>query len=291
MKSSHKKALGFAIIVIAASVVTTTFVAKSAKPKLYHGRTVTEWVARLDPHVGHQKQREEAAWEIVQIKAAALPDLERILAWRRNALLETVQGYAIRFHLAKPPSLTSFELQRRACEAAYNLAKHANVDISSLVPQLSYHFTNGANADINAGLALAQAGPAGIAVLTNLLLVGPHNLRDYAGGALRHVRSRPEVIAALVSSAETETNLMLRANAMLYLSRSRAPAVQLVPLGLKRLQSDDGYERWAAASMLVDYADLPDVRVALEQAKRDADPRVRDAAERALQSSQSKSGR
>ena len=73
------------------------------------------------------------------------------------------------------------------------------------------------------------------------------------------------------------------ANAVLYLERSRGPAEQLVPLGLKFPKSDDGYTRWAAASLLPGYVNVPEVRSALEQALTDSDSRVRIAAERALQ--------
>ena len=50
--------------------------------KLYQGKTVRLWVSLLDMDVNRSQQREEASWALVQIGAPALPELERILAWR-----------------------------------------------------------------------------------------------------------------------------------------------------------------------------------------------------------------
>jgi len=272
-----------AATVVAVVAFVAIRVATFPSARLYQGKTIREWVPLLDPQVGQEKKREEAAWAIMQTGTNAVSELERILAWRRNRLVETAQGYAIRFGFTTPPPIHPLELQSRACEAAYNLAERANVDISRLIPHLRYHFTNGTYADSNSSRALAHAGPAGIAVLTNLLFTGTRNVRDQAGWALHHVKSKPEVIAALIRSASTETDQQIRANFLLYLEGSRGPAEQLVPLGLKFIRSDDGYTRWAAASMLRDYVSIAEVRSALEQALTDSDSRVRSAAERALQ--------
>src|SRR5262249_28499316 len=78
-------------------------------------------------------------------------------------------------------------------------------------------------------------------------------VRDQAGWALQHVKKRPEVIAALILSANTDPNKVLRANAVGYLSSCGGPAEQLVPLGLRFLQSEDGYDRWQGALLLRDY--------------------------------------
>ena len=91
---------------------------------------------------------------------------------------ETIRDDAIRFRIMKPHPIHPLELQSRACEAAYNLAERGDVDISGLVPHLQYHFTNGTYADSNSGRALAAAGPAGIAVLSNLLATGTHAVRE-----------------------------------------------------------------------------------------------------------------
>jgi HEAT repeat protein len=252
-----------------------------SKPKLYQRKTVSQWVALLDTQVDNQKQREDASSALVQIGAAALPHLERILAWRPD-IWETVRNYGVRCHFVKPREVNPLELQSRACEAAYKLAERAQVDISRLVPQLQYHFTNGTYADLSSGRALANAGPAGISALTNFLSTGGRSVRDNAGSALRHAISRPEVIEALIRSANSEPDPMLGANALLYLSGSGAEAQQVVPLGLTFLKSDDGYRRWAAASLLLRYRAVPEAQAALVSAISDPDQRVRSVSERAL---------
>jgi hypothetical protein len=254
------------------------------KPKLYQGKTVSQWVALLDTHVDNQKQREDASGALVQIGVAALPHLERILAWRPD-IWETVRNYAVRFRFVKPRKVNPLELQSRACEAAYNLAERARVDISRLVPHLQYHFTNGTYADISSGRALVDAGPAGISVLTNLLSMGGRSVRDNSGAALRYASRRPEVIEALIRSANSEPDPMLRANALLYLRGSGGAAQQIVPLGVSFLKSADGYQRCAAASLLLQYRAVPEARAALASAISDPDQRVRSLSEQALKES------
>ena len=284
MKVTNNKRLRWGIICFLVGL-TVAAVATSAlsRPKLYQGKTVRQWVSLLDMHVDYQKQREEAAWALVQIGPNALPDLERILAWRPN-VWETVRGYAVRFGLVKPRPIHPLELQSRACEAAYTLAERADVDISRLVPQLHYHFTNGTYADSNSGRALANAGSKGISVLTNLLLTGSRSVRDNAA-ALRYVKTKPEVIAALIMSAHSDPDPTLRANAVLYLGGSRGPAEQLVPLGLEFLRSENGYARWAGASLLANHRSTPEAKTALEAAISDPDERGRSVVKGALEGS------
>src|SRR5260370_24078358 len=191
-----------------------------SRPPLYQGKTVRQWVSLLDMHVDHQKEREQASSALVQIGAAALPELERILAWRPSNM-ETIRDYAVRFRIAKPRAINPLELQSRACEAAYHLAEGAKVDISGLVPLLQYHFTNGTYADSNSGRALARAGPIGVTVLTNLLFTGRRSVRDQAGWALGgYVKSEPELIAALIQSAKSDAAETLRAMAVMYMRGS-----------------------------------------------------------------------
>ena len=83
---------------------------------------------------------------------------------------------------------------------------------------------------------------------------------------------------------------MLRANAVLYLSGSGGSAQQMVPLGLRLLKSDDGYQRWAGASLLLQYRAVPEARAALASAISDPDQRVRSVSERALNESAAREG-
>jgi HEAT repeat protein len=128
----------------------------------------------------------------------------------------------------------------------------------------------------------ADTGREGIRELTNLLFTGTRYVRDMAGSSLRHGRTDPRAIAALIQSALTETDAGLRANAMLYLKGSRGPEDRLSALGLKGLKSKDGYERSMAANLLGDFVHRTEVATALNEALHDADERVRSAAKGAL---------
>jgi HEAT repeat protein len=281
MKPVQRIRMQLGLCLLMALVLGVIIISAFSKPKLYQGKTVRQWVSLLEMHVDYQKQRNEASWALVQIGADALPELERILAWRRSAI-ETIRNYAVHFRIAKPRAIHPLELQSRACEAAYHLAERANVDISGLVPHLQYHFTNGTYADSNSGRALARAGPTGIRILTKLLLTGTRPVRDNAGSALTHVRKQPEVIAALIQSATSDPDRTLRANAVGYLRGCDGPADQLLPLGLKFLGSEDGYDRCRGAMLLQNYLSMREVRTAFEAAISDPDERVRSVVQRVL---------
>jgi len=252
-----------AVLALLALLVAAGFLV-APKPKLYQGKTVRQWVAMLDMHVDNQKQRDEASRALVKIGPEALPEIQHILAWRLGPM-ETVRNYAVRFHFLQPRTIPQRELQSRACEAAYHLAEEANVDISSLVPNLRYHFTNGTYADSNSGRALARAGVSGFSVLTNLLFTGTPPVQDMAGWSLSHIRKHPEVVAALVQYVNEDPTLSKRANALIYLHGLGGSAELVVPIGLKYLHSQRPYARKAAASLLQDFKQDDRVRAALQE--------------------------
>jgi hypothetical protein len=236
------------------------------KPTVTHkGRTVREWVLRIDQGVGNEKQREEASWAIVQIGRPAVPELEEILAWRPHKWRDNLRPWLMRFYIIKRDELGPKEVINRAAEAAYKLGERSGMDMGALIPHLEYHFTNGMYADSSAARALASAGSRGIAILTNLMFSGSHNVRDQSAWALHHVSKRPEVMAALIRVANTETNAVLRANALGYLPRSGGPTEDLVPLGLRFLRSTNAYDRQQAKWMLSGYQHLEEVRAALAE--------------------------
>jgi hypothetical protein len=249
----------------AAAIVLIVVLGFFALPKrqLHQGKTVRQWIQLLDPNVENQKQRDEASWALVQIGAGALPELQRILAWRPGPK-ETLREYAVRFRILKPHPISPIELQSRACEAAYNLAERADVDIGSLVPHLRYHFTNLPYLSPNSGRALAGAGPNGFSVLTNLLFTGTPYVQGEAGWSLGHIRTRPDVIAALVRYANQDPSLTQRFNGLIYLHNCNGPAELIVPLGLKYLRSESDRAQAAAARLLEGYKEDEKVRKALE---------------------------
>jgi len=237
-------------------------------PVMHDGKTVREWVLRIDQGVGNENQREEAAWAIVQIGQPAVPELEEILAWRPRKWRDHLRGWLIRFRFVEPNQLSPYEVVNRASEAAYNLGERSKTDIGTLIPHLEFHFTNGTYADSASSRALASAGPRGIAILTNLMFFSAsYNVRDQSAWALHHVSKRPEVIAALIRAANTETNATLRVNALGYLRRSRAPPQQIVPLALKFLRSTNAYDRQQAKWALSEYKDVEEVRAALAESE------------------------
>src|SRR5438045_8170379 len=90
--------LALCLIVIIMSVALDSML---SEPKLYRGKTVGEWVSLLDMNVDRRQQRAEASAALTYIGAPAVPELERILAWRPS-YLERVRNWAVRFGLAKP---------------------------------------------------------------------------------------------------------------------------------------------------------------------------------------------
>jgi HEAT repeat protein len=164
------------------------------------------------------------------------------------------------------------------------------VNIAALVPDLRYHFTNSNYADTEMARALARAGSQGISCLTNFLATGDPRVRKRAGWALNldgRVRNQPGVLDALIHSADSDPDGRFRASIVLGLSRFRkgGETNRLVPLGLRFLRSEDGYNRWAGASLLQNYRSVPEVKTALHAAASDPDERVRSVIARALKES------
>lgn len=90
-------------------------------------------------------------------------------------------------------------------------------------------------------------------------------------------------IEALVRTATSESNPRLRANAVGCLRHSKAPADRMVPIGLRFIRSEDGYDRWHAAQLLAQYIAVDDkAHEALEGALNDSDNPVRLTATNAL---------
>ena len=264
MASPAQKRIVWTLAILCLMAMLGALLLQPAKPRLYGGRTTLEWVMMLDPDTKFQVQREAASDQLRLIGAPAVPELDRILRYRPNSWYERLRGRLPR--LGAAPFVPRFELLSRACEAAYHLAERADVDISPLVPHLAYHATNGTYADTSGYRALVRAGPRGIGILTNWLFTGSDAVRDQAGWALGLEARRPEVAAALIRSATTETNRAICANALLYLQRSRTPLEQILPVALPALQSTDRYTRDMATTLLREYANDERVRKALEAA-------------------------
>jgi hypothetical protein len=248
----------------------------SPKRPTYEGKTVEEWLRLCNPTV---RTEDDPAWTaLTRMGAAALPDLERILSQRPNKRSELWKGWMIRLNLARPEPFGAHELNYRAARAAYILAENSDVDVRPLLHELIFHFTNSTYGEFSH--ALARAGDEGFSVLTNYVMSDQPRLRDEAASALRFLRNKPQAIAALLRVATLETNRSLRANALGYLKGSGAMADEVVPLALESLRSEDGYMRWQAADLLLDYRSIAEVSKALQTATNDPDPLVRRVAAR-----------
>jgi HEAT repeat protein len=271
----------------ASSPGAAIFVA-SPRPPRHDGKTLSEWLVMLNPHVDRAADHEKASAAIRAMGAAALPQLRQILRSRPNSLNQRIRDYAARWRLVRAPKLYFQEQEFRAARAAYHLAEEADVNIASLVPDLQFHLTNSNYADTEMARALARAGPEGISCLTNLVATGERRVRDRAGWALaldRSVRSQPGAQDALIRSASSDPDRRIRANAVLYLSsfREDGAANGLVPLGIQFLKSEDGYERWVGAKLLAAHVSVQEAQTSLKAALNDSDDRVRSTAVRALQ--------
>jgi len=156
------------------------------------------------------------------------------------------------------------------------------VDISSLVPLLAHHLTNSNYADTENGRALANAGPAGIAVLTNLASHQDVRFRDRTIVSLQHARKKPGVFETYLR-AKDDPDLNVRFFALSSLSRyPDADPGLLLPLGLKYAKSTNMHDRWAAMEILSRFRTNDVAAAALRNALEDPDSTVRSVAERAL---------
>jgi hypothetical protein len=251
------------------------------EPK-YEGKTIREWIYALDPHVDARAQHDEAAEVLRRIGTNGVPVIASILSEPKGGIAEQFRNLAEKFGVIRREILWLGDRQHRASRAAYKLAEDANVDISSLVPLLSHHLTNSNYAEVENGRALANAGPTGVSVLTNLSTHPDVRIRHRAVWSLQYARKKPGVFETYLR-AGNDPNLNLRFTALSSLSRySDADPALLLPLGLKYSRSTNMHDRWAAL-LILSRCRTNDLAVAaLRNAMEDPDSTVRSVAERAL---------
>lgn len=264
-----KYGLVFVIVVLGGIL----FLVVTEKASLYNGKTVVEWVARLDRN--KPVQHDEAAKVLVEIGPSAVSELKNILS-QRQGLLTEIRTYIIQFasrsRLTRAPSIDREKLQGRACEAAYLIAEGRGSDISCLTPYLYYHLTNGTYADISSAHALARSGDRGVSILTNLLFSPKAAMRNNAGMGLSFVKTNAVAIRALLQSARSDPDLTLRANALLYLRGGGVPPKDMVAPAIRLLDSKNGFVRRTAEQILGDYPENEMARKAMAERMRTPSP-------------------
>lgn len=281
MRSRWKFRNVLAVIAAVGSLLLVGGVVLTREPK-YEGRTAREWIYLLDPHVDHRAQHDMAAEAVVKIGGAAVPTIRDILREPRVTVLQKIKVLAQRYRFLPPDSIELADRQYRAARAAYMIAESGDVDISSLVPLLSFHLTNSNYAEVENGRALANAGPAGIAVLTNLLPHPDRRMRDRAIISLQHARSKPGVFEAYLRSVN-DPDEGVRFIALSSLARYRtADPKLLVPIALERMKSTNYMDRWAATEIFQAFPEEPGSMPALSNLVSDPDPTVRSTAAGAL---------
>jgi hypothetical protein len=224
-------------------------------PRLYHGRTVMEWVARLDPIDPIEYAR--ARTVLLEIGPEAMPDLGFILAQNTGYASQAKQFvYKLigRMRLKQPPRSVSLEtLQGHACMAAALLAESNHVDISSLVPVLERHLLNGTYASNLGARALGSSGSEGVAILTHLLQSPKMSIRYSAAYGLSFARGNPAVTTLLFDIVRAEPDPILRANALQYVDRSAGTEPVLVPLAISFLSGSNLFTRYSGALVLSNF--------------------------------------
>ena len=251
------------------------------RERKYEGRTVREWIYSLDPHVDARAQHDEASQVIERLGTNCIPVISSILSEPGKGIAERIKVLGERFRFIPREKLQLAERQYRASRAAYKIAE-SDVDISSLVPTLAHHLTNSNYADTENGRALANAGPVGIAVLTNLASHPDSRIRDRAIVSLQHARKKPGVFETYLR-ARDDPDQNVRFFALSSLSRypDADPAV-LLPLGLRYAESTNEYDRWAAMEILSRFRTNQVAAATLSKALSDPEANVRSAAARAL---------
>ena len=253
------------------------------RERKYEGRTIREWIYALDPHVDAREQHDRASEVVVRIGSNCIPVMSAILSEPKQlGMAERIRMLARKLGVMPREELPLSERQYRASRAAYKIAEGADVDIRSVVPLLGYHLTNSNYGDTEAGRALANAGPAGVAVLTNLASHSDVRFRDRAIVSLQHARKKLGVFETYLR-ARDDPDQNVRFIALSSLSRyPEADSALLLPLGLRYAESTNMHDRWAAMLLLRRFRTNELAAAALSNALKDPDSTVRSAAERAL---------
>lgn len=267
-------------VMLASATLILLFVA-AQEPK-HAGRTISEWIAELDPHVEERARHDTAEEALLKIGPDAVPVIHRILAPQSGRLLAQAKPLLQRMRLLPPDRLSQSEMQYRAARAAYKLAEAGKANIDVLVPALIPHVTESNYLDSEAGRALAAAGPKGIEALIGMLKHADARVRDRAIYSLCLVREAPGVMESFLRMVD-DPDRNVRFAALSGLSgRVKTDPNVTVPIGLRFLEKQDDYERWAGARLLSAYSEDPRAEEALRNCLKDPDENVRRTAERAL---------
>ena len=260
----------------------------SGSPAPRHdGRTVGEWLERLDPLPSRAVDRDEAVAALGALGAGAVPGLRAILRVRGYGWFHRTEELLVRYRILPAPALSLSERKARAAQAAWMLAEKQGVDISPLVPALRHSMVHTRPLAAHFGRALVRSGPDGVAVLIQLLGASDPRVRDHAGWALAlddaSIR-QPGAHEALLAVIPWEKDPRVAANWVLYLSKFRGvgDGPHQVALGLRFLESTNVMDRWAGAELLGAHAGVPEARSALEALAADPELKVRSAATRGL---------
>jgi hypothetical protein len=258
----------------------TLFYAFPKSPEPTHqGKTATQWIDLLQPALPMRFADPKmglATEAITNLGSSALPAIADILDPSKNmpSSLSPFRRIAIRLRLRPNPSPSS-DRQTAAARAAAILAEKAHVDISPLAPFLIHHFTNGAVESLH-GCALAHAGPAAIAFLTNYVTSSNQIDRLRGVAALDHASPEPAVFQALLRLSE-DPSVEIAAYALSALSRhAPAHADVSISLALKSLHpTNDVSKRSAALDVFAGYKSDPRAREALAQSLSETNEYIR----------------
>ena len=296
MRKRVQIVLAVLLVAVLVLIMLVSFPRRAPEPA-YQGKALRQWLVLLDSDTGHKAQNDDAARAIGSMGKAALSGLIHILKQRRGpASLEKVKGWAVRFHLWRPPELQLDEWQYRAARACCILGGWNDVDITSAIPALAYHATNAASWRLEPFMwGLVYSGPKGLSIVTNLLAhAASPQVREEAARSLwitPKIRT-PETANALLS-ATRDVDASVRVTAVLSLQsflRQKGLDKIIVPGAILGLQDTNSQVRRWTIELLANYGSAPGVSAALSNLLSDPVPEVRRRVEEVLQKTGSEGG-
>lgn len=289
----------FALVVIAVlGLIILAIISRPVSEPTYQGKTLRQWLVLLDSNTAHKVENDAAAKAIESMGKEALPGLIHILQKRPvPAWLANVEGWAIRFHLWRPPELPLDEQQYRAARACCILSGWFDVDITSAVPALASHVTNAAPLGLEPFMwGLVYSGPIGLSIVTNMLAhaASPQVREEAARSLWIEPKIRTPEIANALLSATTDIDSSVRVTAILSLKsfrRQKELDQIIVPGTIRCLQDTNTQVRRWTLELLANYTSVPGVTAAVSNLLSDVSPEVRNRAEEVLQKTGSEAAR
>jgi HEAT repeat protein len=271
------------VVLVGIAIAVPMFWSVGPKEPSYNGRSLSSWLEEWSG--AYNDRTNPAATAIRAMGSNGLPILLARVSTeepREERILWRILSQVV------PDNWDPFNRDTYRAVTAAEAINLLGVEAKPAFPTLTNLFLTGPHC-LTAGIGLAGIGHEGVAVLLNALTNQDWVRRHHAAVALGEARSDTNaVVAALIEvvriGGHTEQDNLVRGAAGRALAQLHQEPNLVVPVFAEFLTNQDAHLRVLGASLLAGFGrDAKAAVPLLLKARTDADPEVRETAERALE--------